>query len=427
MVDIEPMLTYDYSNFGIKNIMTIFFVFYIGFFYPISLVLNYDIRNEKEIIRSIVLECIRWAECSFHKVSKQDLILEKDIIYFTNHTSVGDFFIDPYITHYSSRFIALNKMKFMLPILAFICISTSFTTYISSDNKKEKVIEIFKHIEETRKNDETHNMILYPEGMRRPHRHTPSSILKKGFIYHSFENNLPIQIIHTTNKDYVMDDEKILLRKKTNLFTYYGPKIDPQKIRHKFEKKHKRPYTKDDYYADIYKQWTKIWSKMDKYRIDTLQSKGMSYDECLEKMKQYSTKFPKIEDKILRGDKPLSMQFLLVRCILWSIIYYIIYKFIERFFSTFSSFYKKIGCSPKNILPFSMFPFFKNFLFSPAPVAPHVPDIPDIPDDIKESSRSISPSLSQYISPSHSPSASPKHDPDHSTRPLYRELINLTR
>jgi 1-acyl-sn-glycerol-3-phosphate acyltransferase len=382
MVDIEPMLTYNYSNFGIKNIITIFFVIYIGFIYPISLILNYDIKHEKEIIQKIVLECINWAECSFHKVSKQDLILEKDIIYMTNHTSVGDFFIDPYITHYSSRFIALNKMRMMLPIMGFICVYTSFATYISNNNNKETVVENFKYIEEIRKNDKTHNIILYPEGMRRPHRPTPSAILKKGFIYHSFEHNLPIQIIHTTNKDYVVDDENFLLHKKTNLFTYYGPKIDPQKLRHKFEKKNKRPYTKDDYYADIYKKWTKIWSKMDKYRIDTLRNQGLSHEECLEKMKHYSTKFPKIEDKILRGDRPLNSRFLLVRCILWTIVYYIIYKIVERFFSFFSSFYKKIGacssssssssCSSFSLL-FLRFPFLQNFLSSPTSPTPYTP------------------------------------------------------
>ena len=416
MVDIEPMLSYNFSNFGIKNIMTIFFIFYVGFFYPISLILNYDIRHEKEIIQSIVLECIRCAECSFHKVSKQDIILEKNIIYLTNHTSVGDFFIDPYITHYSSRFIALNKMRLILPLLGFICISTSFAIFISCDNTKEKVIKNFKYIEEIRKKDDTHNMILYPEGMRRPHRHTPSTVLKKGFIYHSFEHNIPIQIIHTTNKEYVIDDENILLHKKTNLFTYYGSKIDPQKLRHKFEKKHKCSYTKDDYYADVYKKWTKIWSKMDKYRIDTLRSRGMTHEECIKKMKHYATTFPKIEDKILRGDKPLSMKFLLVRCILWSVIYFIIFKIVERFFSTFSSFYKTMGCSTKNILTFSICPFLPNFLFSPAPITTHVTD------DIKESYHSISPSLSQYISPSHSP----KYNPLHSPTPSYRELINLT-
>lgn len=391
MVDIEPMLTYDYSNFGIRNIISICTLLYIAFIYPLYSILNYDIKTEKELVRNIVLNCLNVSGCSIHKVSKENLILDKDIIYMTNHLSVGDFFIDTYVGNYTFKFIALNKMKYILPILGLICYFTSFTIFISCDNKKEKIIENFKNIEQLRKNDDIRNLALYPEGLRRPHRHTVSNSLKKGFIYHSFENNLPIQIIHTTNKDYVIDDEKIIFHKNTKLFTYYGSKIDPQKLKLKFEKKHKRDYTKDDYYNDVYKQWSKIWSKMDKYRIDTLRSKGLSHEESLQKMEYYATKFPKIEDKIVNDDKPLSMSFLFFRSTLWSIIYFIIFKIVERFFSTFSSFYKLTGnncnkinsnnnsyssiISPypspskslsasKSIFGFMKLPILPNFLFS---------------------------------------------------------------
>lgn len=343
MVDIEPVLSYKISSLGIKNIKSIFIIIYLAFVYPLYLILNYDIKNQKEIIESHVLECIKLAECSFCKVSKRDIILEKDIMYFTNHTSVGDFFIDPYITHYVSKFISLNKIRLILPLLGIITYYTSSTIFISENNKKEKVIQNFKNIEETRKNDDIRNITLYPEGMRRPHRDKVSAVIKKGFIYHSFEHNLPIQIIHTTNKEYVIDDENILFNKKTNLFTYYGPKIDPQKIKTKFEKKYKRPFTKDDYYEYVYKQWSKIWKKMDKYRIDTLISQGLSYEDSVNKMKEYSTQFPQIENKVLKDDKPLPMSFLFIRSILWSILYFIIFKVIEHFFSILSKFYKKMS------------------------------------------------------------------------------------
>lgn len=391
MVDIEPMLTYDYSNFGIKNILDIFTCIYMAFIYPIFTILNYDIKNNKQSMQDVISSCIRCAKCSMYKVSKKGLIINKNIMYMTNHVSVGDFFIDPYVLHYTSRYIALNKMAFILPVLGIISYLTCFTIVIEQGNSKEKVVENFKKIEELRKKDDTRNVSLYPEGMRRPHRHTVSATLKKGFIYHSFENNLPIQIIHTTNKDYVVDDEKIMLNKNTKLFTYYGPMIDPQKLRTKFEKKNKRPYTKEDYYNDVYKCWSKIWSKMDKYRIDTLRSQGLSHDECLAKMEHYSTRFPIIEDKIEKGDTPLSVAFLLLRATLWSILYYIIFKIVEKCFSVISSIYKCSGnsagssasCMPA--IPSSSginstcslgcglfkFPFLKNFPISLAPVTSH--------------------------------------------------------
>ena len=382
MVDIEPMLKYDYSNFGIKNVYGILFSVYIAFIYPITTILNYDLKNEKEIIRDIVTHCISKTKCSIYKVSKGDLIIEKDIMYMTNHTSVGDFFIDPYLLHYNTKIISLNKARIMLPIMGLICMLTSSSIFVGQGNSKEKIIENFKQIEELRKSDDIRNITLYPEGLRRPHRHTVSATIKKGFIYHSFENSLPIQLIHTTNKDYVIDEEKFMLHKNTKLFTYYSPKIDPCSLRSKFEKKHSREYTKEDYYNDVYKKWSKIWSKMDKYRIDTLRSQGLPHEDCLEKMNHYTTKFPPIEDKILNGDKPLSASFLLLRSICWATVYFIIFKIIEKCFSCVSYIYKQpfLSCSKSCDIPlntssiplqsrscsFSWFklPLLSNFIFS---------------------------------------------------------------
>ncbi len=381
MVDIEPMLTYDYSNFGIRNVLDICVLLYLTFVYPIFTILNYDIKNNKQATHDVVKSCINTTKCSIHKVSKKGLIIDKNIMYMTNHASVGDFFIDPYILHYSTKFIALNKMRTLLPMLGIICYLTSSTIFISSENSKDKVIENFKKIEELRKSDDIRNISLYPEGLRRPHRHTVSAILKKGFIYHSFETNLPIQLVHTTNKDQVIDDEKMILHRNTKLFTYYGPKIDPQKLKAKFEKKHKRVYTKDHYYEYVYKQWAKIWTKVDKYRIDTLLSQGLSRAECLEKMENYSTKFPKIEDKIVNGDTPLSIPFLLLRSTLWSIIYFIIFKIVEKCFSAISCIYKlqssgaevtnSASSSTTNSCTFGCFkfPFLPNLLLSHASVS----------------------------------------------------------
>jgi 1-acyl-sn-glycerol-3-phosphate acyltransferase len=381
MVDVEPMLTYDYSNFGIKNVYSLILLFYITFIYPIFTILNYDIKTNKQVVQDIVKQCMKIAKCNVYKVSKRDLIYDKNIVYMTNHVSVGDFFIDQHVLHYAAKFIAHNKIKNLLPIIGGICYLTSATIFISSGNSKEKVIENFKKIEEIRKSDDVRNMSLYPEGLRRPHRHTVSASLKKGFIYHSFENNLPIQLIHTTNKDYVMDDEKIILHRNTKLFVYYGPIIDPQKLKAKFEKKHKRVYTKDDYYDYVYKQWSKIWSKMDKYRIDTLRSQGLSHEECLEKMENYSTKFPMIEDKIENGDNPLTVSSLLLRSTLWSILYFIIFKIVERFFSIISCIYKQqdfasldaSSCTSTSINSCSFscfkFPILSNLILSHASVS----------------------------------------------------------
>ena len=373
MVDIEPMLEYKYSNFGIKNVYSLAVLFYVAFIYPIFAILNYDIKENKQITQCIVKKCISATKCSMYKVSKKGIIIDKNIMYMTNHTSIGDFFIDPYVLHFSTKFISLQKIRYLLPMLGIICSLTESSIFISSDNQKNKIIENFKIIEELRKNDDIRNITLYPEGLRRAHRPNVSDTLKKGFIYHSFEHNLPIQIVHTTNKDHVMDDENLILHQNTKLFTYYGSKIDPKKLKEKFLKKHKREYTKEDYYTHVYKQWSKIWSKMDKYRIDTLLQQGLSRDKCLEKMEHYSTKFPAVEDKMINGDTKLSTPFLLLRSTLWSIVYFIIFKIIEKCYSVISCIYKQTNteniiisdsvntstcCNLKCCLKFIKLPFF---------------------------------------------------------------------
>ena len=56
-----------------------------------------------------------------------------------------------------------------------------------------------------------------------------------------------------------------------------------------------------DDYEYVYKQWCKIWKKMDKYRIDSYMEKGMTYKDAVEKTEEYAKQFPLIEDKILNG------------------------------------------------------------------------------------------------------------------------------
>ena len=387
MVDIEPMLKYNsYKNIGFRSIHDCIIIFYLAVIIPIYAILNYSITSEKMVLQYIMSKCFEILKPKFYKVSKRDIINDKNIMYFTNHVSVGDFSIDPHIMNYSIKFISLNKIKVSLPILSAVISLTNTGFFIPEGAKKHQVIDNLKRIEEWRKSDNIRNLMLYPEGMRRNHRPNPSEVLKKGFIYHSFENMLPIQIIHTTNKDYVIDDTKFLFNKNINLFTYYGPKIDPAKLKERYEKKHKKEYTKDDYYDDVYKQWCKIWKKMDKYRIDSYIAKGLSYEESVKITDNLCADLPVIETKIRNGEAPLSKWFILLRSFLWALIYYCIYRVIDKIFEKCFSFCKTVKMSaasaasaaPTSITPrnsiFRIFSFLQNYVISPAsPVSCVVP------------------------------------------------------
>ena len=379
MVDIEPMLEYKTSNLGLHSIYKIFIFLYLAFISPLYSILNYGIKTEKEVLRSMVVTNMKHIKSSLHKVSKRGLILEKNIMYMSNHLSSGDSYLDPYIVNYNGKFISLNKLKLLLPLVSLLSSQVNTVIFINSMKDKNEIVKTMNNIEALRKADTNRNILVYPEGLRRPHRPNPSVVLKKGFIYHSFEHNLPLQIIHTTNKDYVIDDEKITYNDGIHTFTYYGPKICPQKLKARYEKKYKKEYTKDDYYEDVYKQWCKIWKRMDKYRIDSYMEKGMTYEDAVKKTEEFAKQFPLIEDKIVNGDKPISNTFIFIRNVLWVIIYYIIYKIIEKVFEIFFSFSKKTnqmnssclgigGCCPSICSRLSIL---KNFLISPvSPVSP---------------------------------------------------------
>jgi 1-acyl-sn-glycerol-3-phosphate acyltransferase len=346
MVDIEPMLTYDYSQFGIKTIYHILTILYITYIYPIYVILNYNVKTEKYAIKEIASLFMDISKTTIYKVSKEDLNVSKNIMYMSNHSSISDFFIEPIVSHYNSKYISLNKMRQIFPVLGLITMLTKYCIFISGDKKKEQVVANLKKIEELRIEDTSRNLALYPEGMRRPHRPYVSEQLKRGFIYHSFENSIPIQIIHTTNKDYAIDDEKLKINNNMKLFTYYSPLVDPLELRKKFEKREKREYTKDDYYNDFYKIWSKVWKRMDKYRIDIYRKQGLSFDEAVQKIEDVienetkKNKISVIKNEIWGEDKEINKTFIFIRNLLWGFIYYGIYKLVGCAFELFFKFKK---------------------------------------------------------------------------------------
>lgn len=138
MVDIEPMLTYDFSQVGIKTIYHILTILYIAYIYPIYVILNYNVKTEKKAIKDVAALFIQLTKPTIYKVSKDDLNMSKNIMYMSNHSSVSDFFIDPIVTHYNSKYITLNKMRQIFPVLGLITMLTKYCIFISGEKKKNK-------------------------------------------------------------------------------------------------------------------------------------------------------------------------------------------------------------------------------------------------------------------------------------------------
>ena len=158
MVDIEPMLTYDLSQIGIKTIYNILIVLYITYICPIYSILNYNIKTEKSAIKEVADQFICIAKPIIYKVSKEDLNMSKNIMYMPNHLSVSDFFIEPIVSHYNSKYIGLNKMRIIFPFLGLLTMFSDYCIYISGEKKKEEVVKTLKRIEELRIQDTTKNL-----------------------------------------------------------------------------------------------------------------------------------------------------------------------------------------------------------------------------------------------------------------------------
>jgi len=327
MVDVEPTPKTHFSIFNIKsNLKFIVALFLICFISPIHCIIN-NHTYRKEMLQQFCNYGLEYTNTKVYKVSKQDVIQDPNIMYFCNHTSFTDFFVDAYTTNYSYKGITLNLMILFFPFMCLLSQCTVDTVFVSIYNNKETIKKQFELIEKKRLEDKFNNIFVYPEGMRRPHRPYPSP-LKKGFIYHSYEKNIPIQIIHTTNKEYCFDEFNFTLHDNPILFTYYSKKIDPIIIKNKYLKKNKE-CTREDYVNEITKIWNKIWKKMDKFRIDSYKAKNKDY---IQKFNTFQKKYSYVENKIT-NDSKINYITYISRYIFLFIIYLILYLGIHLVFS----------------------------------------------------------------------------------------------
>ena len=207
-------------------------------------------------------------DCNFklYRVSEEGIHHSKNIIYFANHRSLGDFWIDNIVTEYCSRFIGRYMVKIVLPIYAYL------SGYVISDSVqffrhgKTKITDFEKMIQNNQNNKSGNNLLIYPEGTRRAGLDYPCD-LKKDLIYYSYKQGCPIQFIISKNKEKILNEIFFTSEKNINIFVYYSKVFYPDTSTYQ---------TMQDYYTFINNEWKTTFNLV--YNTD-YESKKHEYSE----------------------------------------------------------------------------------------------------------------------------------------------------
>jgi 1-acyl-sn-glycerol-3-phosphate acyltransferase len=237
-------------------IFFIFSFFSIGYLFPILGIFDLHSKTKKDIIFQIIKYARLLFSFKIFRISKEKLEHHKDLIYLCNHRSFSDMFIDQILTEYCGKTIARYMVLILFPF-SYILSKIANNCYFINRGNVGKIDEFFKKVEINRKLDKYNNFIVYPEGTRRP-RQNESCMLKKGFIYHSYNYNLPLQIIITKNKEDIIEEKKFMAKRNVNLYVYYSHIIFPDY----------KKFTREEYYEYIQNIWDCCWKKVYKTKYN---------------------------------------------------------------------------------------------------------------------------------------------------------------
>jgi len=298
-----------------KSIIKIFniFNFFINFIiatciFPIISILNIFNITGKQIIYNTSSLFKYWFGVKIFRISKQNIVYDKDIIYLSNHVSLTDTFVDLAITNFTTKYISRYMVILFIPFISLLAFITNCGMFINR-SKNGNITNLFDKIEKNRINDKFYNMLVYPEGTRRAHQEKPCE-LKKGFIYHSYNNNLPLQIIFTLNKEQVIDEKNFKFKRNKNLFVYYSAIIDPAK--------YKKKYSVEKYYKVVQQKWNNIW-----YNLLKINKKLNSYTDT-----SIKKNFKEIQFNIYNDKNYVPKYLIIFRIIFYFIfIVYLLLKF----------------------------------------------------------------------------------------------------
>ena len=237
--------------FKILNFFKTIFMF--TTYYPFIALFNIKNKNKKEFVSIFQSNILKVSNCKLFRISEHKVNHSKNIIYFSNHRSWADFYIDNVVTEYCTKFISRIEVGFILPLYTYIYGNLILDLIIFFRRGKTTISDFEKLIKHNQLNNKSGNDILvYPEGTRRAGLDYACD-LKKGLIYYSYKENCPIQFIISKNKEKLLNEKKLTAEKNFNIFVHYSDVYYPDFTKYK---------TIQEFYEFINAEWKKTFHKV---------------------------------------------------------------------------------------------------------------------------------------------------------------------
>ena len=272
-------------------------IFMFTVYYPFISIIDFTITKKKEINSKFQSNILNFSKCKLYRISENKINHSKNIIYFSNHRSWADFFIDNIVTEYCSKFISRIEVAYILPLYVYIFGYLVGDSIIFFRRGKTSISEFETLIKKNQHNNKSgNNILVYPEGTRRSGLDYACD-LKKGLIYYSYKESCPIQFIISKNKEKFLNEKKLTVEKNINVFVHYSRVYYPDVTKYK---------SMQEYYDFINTEWKTTFHTV--YETNH-ESKIHEYAKI---------DVTKIYDNNYYSNKPLLYLF---RFILFSIIY----------------------------------------------------------------------------------------------------------
>ena len=194
-------------------------IMFTGYF-PFITLLDSTVEKKKEYNSIMQSKNLKYSNCKLFRISEYKINHSKDIIYFSNHRSWADFFIDNVVTEYCSKFISRIEVAYILPLYVtgylFLDVLIFFKRGKTSISDFERLIK-----DNQLTNKSGNDIFVYPEGTRRSGLDYACD-LKKGLIYYAYKENCPIQFIISKNKENILNEKRLTAEKNVNVFVHYS-------------------------------------------------------------------------------------------------------------------------------------------------------------------------------------------------------------
>ena len=200
---------------------------------------------------------VRWFRVTIFKVGDQGLFKgKKPVIYFCNHRSWADFFLDKYATEAEAAPLSRWAVFYCFPVFLTSALWMRHIIFFKRVRVADK--EAFNaKLEAQLKHSYANGLIVYPEG----HRSTlPGSLpLKRGILHFTHSRKYHVQLIITKNKELLLHEKRFSAHFCAQLACGYSGPIDSA------------DYPDfDAFVAKVQEEWDKLWERVYSADMSTL-------------------------------------------------------------------------------------------------------------------------------------------------------------